>query len=835
MRTRLPVILSVVLVSAALVLVASLPTVAHGRLLPEGCGLRAFVGESAAEPGATIGSGGERLIFVENVGQFQPQVRFQVTSGTGTVFLTEAGVWYSLLKPEQGASAPEGSRRTSLESSQGLNVRMNFVGANPRPVVRGFDRLPTAVSYFRGRDQADWRTNVPAWGGVRYEDLYPGVDLEFTSDNGFLVQRVVARPGADPSVVRLLLEGPEKLTVAQGLGLKGPAGYLPADISAAFHRLLGECQSDLISGQHLLVSSTAGEFLLPLLTVEGHTPEGEPTIEKVGAATFEVSNPYTLPPGSDVSLGSGGQYDVYGLEYSTFLGGGGYEAGTDIAVDSSGATYVTGATTSSDFPSTTGVFDPEQNGGTCGSGSYTYTCPDVFVAKFNADGSLAYSTFVGGEGPDTGISLALNGSGQVHVTGSTTSPDFPTEGAYDDTCGTDGNCNSDGENDYSDAFVVKLNAGGTDLTYSTFLGGSAQDSGAGVEVDDLGAAYVTGLTHSSDFTTTVGALQPVFSGGTCGQEPDTYPCSDAFVVKLNAGGTNLVYSSFLGADNSDSGAGIAVDTSGSVYLTGATASSTFTTTVGAFQQTFGGGTCGDEPNTYPCSDAFLTKISAGGSAAAYSTFLGGSGSDSGSDIAVDTSGDAYLTGSTGSSDFPTTGGAFDTTHNGGSDAFVAKLSPVGGGGSDLLYGSFFGGSAGETAASIALDASGASYVTGGTTSSGLPTTPGALDSSYHGGTCGVPPFYTWPCTDAFVATLSADGSSLEYGTYLAGAYDDAGVGIAVDASGGIYLTGGTSSEDFPTTGGALQPAFAGAFDSFFTKLIPLTKHSYVPLVLRNYP
>jgi hypothetical protein len=201
---------------------------------------------------------------------------------------------------------------------------------------------------------------------------------------------------------------------------------------------------------------------------------------------------------------------------------------------------------------------------------------------------------------------------------------------------------------------------------------------------------------------------------------------------------------------------------------------------------------------------------------------------------VDTSGDAYVTGSTGSSDFPTTEGAFDTTHNGGTDAFVAKLNPGGSGESDLTYSTFFGGSEGDTAGSIALDASGASYVTGGTTSSDLPTTPGALDRTYRGGTCGIPPLYTWPCTDAFVVKVNADGTDLQYGTYMSGARDDAGTGIAVDASGATYLTGGTSSEDLPTTPGAFQTSFAGAFDGFVTKLVPLIEHAYVPLVLRNY-
>jgi hypothetical protein len=814
MSRRLPATLSVLLVWAAVALVVSHPAVAHGRLLPRVGEIGTSIPAAADRLHSAGASGSGQLIFVENVGQFDPQARFQVRIGSVTLFFTEQDLWYSLPQRSQGAVDRADGEGNSTESPLGLNVRVSFVGANPRPIVRGFDRLSTAVSYFKGRDEAVWHVNVPVWGGVRYEDLYPGVDLEITSQDGFLVQRVVALHGADRSVVKLRVDGLEALTGPGSLGRQARDACINP---AGFGGLPGDSCGDSLSGEQLLLASSTGEFLLPLLTVEGHRPEEAPTVASVGPGSFEVSGLYVWPLSSGVSLQSAGQYDVYGLGYSTFLGGAGYEAGTDIAVDSSGAVYVTGATISSDFPTTTGAFDTEQNGGTCGSAPYTFTCPDVFVTKLNEDGTMAYSTFLGGAGADLGVSLAVNGSGEVYVTGSTTSDtDFPIKvGAFD----TD-------HNGGTDAFLTKLNAAGTSLDYSTFLGGSAADAGSSITVDSSGYAYLTGSTGSADFPHTEGAFDTTHNGGT-----------DAFVAKLSPAGdedADLIYSTFLGGGNSDSGAGIAVDSFGSAYLTGATASDTFTTTVGAFQRTFGGGTCGSEPDTYPCADVFVTKLSADGSLAVYSTFLGGISSDSGADIALDNSGDACVTGSTGSSDFPYTESAFDTTHNGGTDAFVAKLTPAGGGATDLMYATFFGGSQADSAASVALGDSGSAYVTGGTISPDLPTTPGALDPSYHGGTC-------WrltdpgPCTDAFVVKLSADGMNLDYGTYFAGGSDDAGVGIAVDDLGSVYVTGGTGSGDLPTTEGAPQTIFAGGFDSFVTKLAPLKEQAYVPLSMKDHP
>jgi hypothetical protein len=319
------------------------------------------------------------------------------------------------------------------------------------------------------------------------------------------------------------------------------------------------------------------------------------------------------------------------------------------------------------------------------------------------------------------------------------------------------------------------------LLYSTFLGGSSSDGGRSIAVDATGSAYLTGQTFSADFPTTAGALDTTHNGG-----------FDAFVAKLNASGSALLYSTFLGGSAADVGARIAVDAEGSAYLTGETSSAGFPTTAGALDTTHNGAT-----------DAFVTKLNASGSDLLYSTFLGGGGSDSGAGITIDASGSAHVTGPTGSAGFPTTSGTLDTTHNGGTDAFVTKLNASG---SDLLYSTFLGGGAPDVGVTIAVDAAGSAYLTGSTQSADFPTTSGTLDTTHNGS------------FDAFVTKLNASGSELLYSTFLGDSSLDIGRGIAADAAGSAYLTGETSSADFPTTAGALDTSYNGGTDAFVTKL-----------------
>jgi len=384
---------------------------------------------------------------------------------------------------------------------------------------------------------------------------------------------------------------------------------------------------------------------------------------------------------------------------------------------------------------------------------------------------LIYSTYLGGTGGDFGYGIAVDSAGNAYVTGSTGSTDFPvTPGAFQ-TTGVG-------------VFVTKFNPTGGALVYSTYLGEGGW--GYGIAVDSAGNAYVTGGAVA-DFPITPGAFQPTYAGGG----------SDAFVTKLNPTGSALVYSTYLGGSSSwDQGNGVAVDSVGNAYVTGYTESADFPITPGAFQPAYGGGD----------RDTFATKLNPTGSALVYSTYLGGSGEDVGTGVAVDSAGNAYLTGYTGSTDFPTTPGAFQTTHNGVWDAFVTELNPPG---SALVYSTYLGGSGyWNLGSGIAVDGASNAYVSGTTNSTDFPTTANVVQPAYGGN------------SDAFVSKLNPTGSALVYSTYLGGSGGDTSGGIAVDSQGNAYVTGNTYSTDFPTTTNAVQPANGGNSDAFVVKLNP---------------
>jgi hypothetical protein len=401
---------------------------------------------------------------------------------------------------------------------------------------------------------------------------------------------------------------------------------------------------------------------------------------------------------------------------------------------------------------------------------------------------LIYSTYLGGTGNDYGYGIAVDSAGNAYVAGQAFSTDFPTTaGALQTICGNGGR----GCYKYGTAFIAKLNPEGSALAYSTYLGGTGNDYGYGIAVDSAGNAYVTGQTFSANFPTTPGAFQRV-----CQR-----PCSghgNAFVTKLNPAGSKLVFSTYLGGSGADWGGTIAVDDAGSAYLTGATSSPNFPTTPGAFQTV-----CGD----VGCAlgDAFLTKLNPTGTALVYSTYLGGSDIDYGRGIAVDSAGNAYVTGGTISTNFPTTPSAIQTICGDPGctlgDAFVAKLNPTG---SALVYSTYLGGSSYEIGTAIAADSAGDAYVIGWTGSPDFPT-KNPIQANYAGG------------GDAFIAKLNPSGTALTYSTYLGGSGEDNGNAIAVDGTGNVYVTGGTSSTDFPTMD-PVQAANVGYSNAFVATL-----------------
>ena len=466
-----------------------------------------------------------------------------------------------------------------------------------------------------------------------------------------------------------------------------------------------------------------------------------------------------------------------GIQYTTFLGGGGDEIGAGIVVDSAGNAYIGGTTQSPDFPTTLGAFRR--------TGSVNNSA-DAFVTKLNASGSaLVYSTFIGGSNMEFGRRIAIDAAGNAYLTGQTKSSNFPVTGnAFDRTINIPPNCPRCAT-DVTDGFVTKLNATGSALVYSTYLGGTEDDSPRGIAVDAGGNAYVIGETLSPDFPTTAGAFRRTYSGN-----------YDIFVTKLNAAGSALAYSTFIGGTQVDNGERVAVDAGGNAYVMGFSSSLDFPTTAGAFDRTNSGD-----------FDVTLTKVNQSGSALVYSTYLGGQGSDSGGGLVVNDAGEAYVGGGTGSLNFPTTAGALHTTPD-GSDNFVTKFNAAG---SALVYSAVFGGSASEGASAIDLDAAGNAWITGSTSSADYPTTAGTADRSLNGG------------ADAFISELNASGSALLYSTLQGGSQSDIGLDVAVDAVGDVYVSGHTFSLDYPATVGAFDTVWAGDLlifwgDAFVTKI-----------------
>ncbi|MCH8126155.1 SBBP repeat-containing protein, partial [candidate division KSB1 bacterium] len=559
--------------------------------------------------------------FEANQGQADDKVKFLSRGGGYTLFLTSNEAVLSLRKPEieereSGlklptekitSENPESETYTPFDdsisngaSSKSTVLRMQLVGANSEPRVTGLEELPGKSNYFIGNDPQKWRTAVPNFTKVHYEDIYPGVDLIYYGNQRQLEYDFIVAPGADPQVINLGFKGADYLEIdPQGnLALYTAGGIIYLKKPFIYQEPDGTKQA--IAGHYVMHGKYQVGF-------------------QVGM--YDTSSPLIIDPV---------------INYSTFLGGNGTDEGYDIAVDASGNAYVTGMTSSNDFPTTAGAFD------TVG-GSFSDPS-DVFVTKINPSGTaLVYSTYLSGSEADVGYGIAVDASGNAYVVGETQSFDDPN------TAVNEGfplmNPLQPNFGGTSDLFVTKLDPTGSALVYSTYLGGTGSDRGHGIVVDGDGNVYLTGSTRSTNFPT-VSPIQGTLNG-----------TENAIIVKIDASGGSLVYSTYLGGGFVDRGWDIAIDPSGNAYISGQAFSDDFPT-VSPIDGTLGGS-----------FDAIVAKINATGTILVYSTYLGGSGIDVGNDIAVDSSGNAYVTGETFSSDFPLTN-PIDGTKGIGSDAFV---------------------------------------------------------------------------------------------------------------------------------------------------------------------
>lgn len=610
-------------------------------------------------------------------------------------------------------------------------VTMRLAGASSSAKAERLDPRQSVSNYLIGNVSAAWRTGNPHYGAIKYKGVYPGIDAVYHGAAGQLEYDFVVSPGADPSLIALSYEGVNKVSLdGQGDLLIDAGGT-----SIRQHR----------------------PFAYQLTNGRRHPIEAE---YKVHRARVQISL---------------GDYDRTReliidpvLQYAAYFGHTGYDAGVAIASGASGTTYVAGVTTSVQLP-TTNASGQRDNGG----------ASDAFVAKFTASGDLAWVTYYGGKGSEGGLGVAVDAAGNSFLSGFTTSQTLPLRNAAQDTFGG-------GE---LDAFVAKFSPGGDRLLFATYVGGSGDDYGNGLALDDLGNAYLTGWTRSADFPVRGGFQQGASGGG-----------GDTFVMKLSPGG-QVVYSTFVGGNGDDLATGIAVDVGGNAYVTGFTTSIAFPL-AGAIQRANAG--------KY---DVFVYKLNAAGNSLVYSTFLGGAADDRAQGIAVDSSGSAYISGDTQSANFPVLAGA-QMTPGGGTDGFVAKLTP---GGDALVYSTLLGGSGEDYASGLAVDAAGTVYVCGWTNSADFPVR-NALQSSYGGG-----------LNDGFAARIAPAGNLLLYATYFGGGAEDKAYDLVVESSGALTLTGHTDSANLP---GAVNSFSVGlkTADVFLAKFSPDTG---TPIVSAN--
>jgi hypothetical protein len=676
------------------------------------------------------------MSFEMNQGQADRTVRFLARGQGYTILLQPSEALLALQPRGQDTRVPE--KTAELPRPPYRVLKMRIERANLSAPATGLHRLPGISNYFIGNDPSRWHSHIPTYEKVQFENVRPGVNLVYYGNQRQLEYDFVLSPGVRPESLRLSFEGSDATLDEQGdLVFTSTDGKITFRRPAAY-----QCYKPDPGSKHFLTAS---------YVLKGRNRVG------FVVPDYDPREPLIIDPV---------------LNYSTYLGGNGGDTGNAIALDTQYDAYVTGSTASTNFPLSS-AYQNSYGGDT-----------DAFVTEVRSDGeAVIYSTYLGGNNFDVGNGIAVDSSGDAYVVGTTSSANFPISSStvFQPTFG--GN---------TDAFVAKLDPSGSHLLYSSFLGGSDYDYGLSIALDQFGNAYVTGSTQSTNFPT----LNPVQSGNAGN--------GDAFVTKVNPQATALVYSTYLGGSSADSGQGIAVDLGGSAYVVGFTYSTNFPT-FSAYQGSNAGSV-----------DAFITKLSPDGSTFAFSTYLGGSGDDRGWAIALDSDLNIYVTGSTltpcapatttttmcnPTETFPTTTGAFQPLNTsqspGYSDVFVAKLNFPG---TALLYSTLLGGALTDSPAGIAVDSSGDAYVTGYTESNNFPTA-NAVQASYTGGTCGPK-----PCPDAFITEVNPQGSAVLYSTYLGGSLANWGNGIALDSNTppNAYVVGTTTSSNFPAIALAYQ-------------------------------
>ncbi|MGQ3683529.1 MAG: SBBP repeat-containing protein [Candidatus Loosdrechtia sp.] len=611
--------------------------------------------------------------------------------------------------------------------------------------VKGEQEAITKVCYLKGQDVSGWRSGISVFDSVNLGEVYEGVELKLMVRGNTIEKCFFIGPGGDPGTIQQSLDGVYALKVNE-------KGQLEAKTTQGFVSFTKPVAYQEIDGKRVEVGCkyvVREPSFLKEVTQEANKHDGDGYHFTYGfcVSSYDKTRELVIDP----------------LLASTYLGGSAADYISSIAIDTEGNIYAAGGTLSSDFPATAGAYDTHFN--------KRY---DAFIVKTNSDlTELLGATYLGGSFDDYGYPVAIDTDGNIYVAGTTRSTDFPvTAGAYQTSI-----------NGYVDTFIAKLNSDLTKLLASTFLGGAYYDYGNALAIDADKNIYVGGYTDSSDFPTSPDAYDTAFK--------NSYA---VFLSKLDNNLTGLQASTYLGGSSDDRAYSIALDRWGNVYITGKTSSSDFPTTARVYDNSYNGFG----------GDAFVSRLNGNLTRLLSSTYLGGSSGDEGTSLAIDIRGNVYVTGKTASFDFPTTPNAYSTSFRGGSsDAFVSLLE---GSLANLISSTFLGGSSGENGSFIALDSEGSVYVTGNTSSSDFPTTPGAFDNSYNNG------------GDVFISRFDVGLSRLLSSTYLGGSAGEEGSSLAIDFSGNIYVAGKTTSSDFPVIQGAYDTLYGGfGGDAFLSR------------------
>ncbi|HUU75582.1 MAG TPA: SBBP repeat-containing protein, partial [Methanoregulaceae archaeon] len=628
------------------------------------------------------------LQFIANDGQSDSNVKFEILSDGGSIFFTPNGPIFSLISYDE-------------EILKSAVIEYRFRGTSGSDSISGLDLLPCTANFLIGDDSSQWITGVDTYRGIQYNELYPGIDLVYYGTQGGIKSIFIVDPGAHPEDILIEYRGQTSLSI----------------------------QSD-------------GTLLI-------HTPAGDLTelapvcYQEINGDFIPVDCSFSIKYENNVAFEIG-EYDHERaliidpvMKYGLYLRGIGIANGYGVAVDSSKNAYVTGISNPAPYI----VPDPAAVANFGGT--------DAIVVKINSDGTMPiYITYLGGSEDDTGSAIRVDGDGYAYVTGTTSSTNFPVVNPLQSQ--------NAGQ---TDVFMSKIGLDGSTLIFSTYLGGTGDDEGNDVAIDSDNNIYLTGSTGSILFPV-ISRFQRTYLAG---QE-------DAYILKIDKNGTQLLYSNYIGGITRDVGYGVAVDGNGDPYITGETYSWNFPTK-NAYNPVFSG-----------YSDAFITKVMSTGESLIYSTFLGGSAQDAGKSIAVDDQGSAYVTGLTRSKNFPTMA-AYQPFNRGIIDAFLTRLTPDG---TSLEYSTYIGGTGYDEGRGIAIDSARSVYIGGATNSRNL-----EVIDPYQ-------PVFGGGEYDAFVAKFVPFYASPDYLTYLGGNGLDLGNGIATDETGGAYITGMTNSINFPT-------------------------------------